>query len=112
MDSVVQRYKLYRYSYVAPLFPKKSPQSLHDFASVYQCGIVLTGDNPQPGRHTRKHSSPPPCDSRSIASLGKELPTVFNDDPRNRWIPGETISLLISGIMVLLAIRTMFVKVK
>ena len=37
---------------------------------------------------------------------------IFNDDPRNRWIPGETISLLISGIMVLLAIRTMFVKVK
>lgn len=87
MDSVVQRYKLYRYSYVAPLFPKKSPQSLHNFASVYQCGIVLTGDNPQPGHHTRRHSSPPPCDSRSIASLGKELPTVFNDDPRNdEWI--------------------------
>lgn len=87
MDSVVQRYKLYRYSYVAPLFPKRSPESLQGFSSVYQCGLVLTGDNPLPGRHTRLHSSPPPCDSRRIASLGNALPSVFEDNPKNgEWI--------------------------
>ena len=43
---------------------------------------------------------------------GVDFYGLYNNDPRNRWIPGELISLIFAAMTVVLAIKIMFVKVR